>query len=465
MKKILAYISCGVITLGIFSGCSLFGGSDADIVSIEGILTEQTPTDEYPGTHIITDNLDVVTPLTSISVKLSDPQYLGNKVEVTGKLNDDKIFEVKSIKLVSLVEQTDKPSEFVSYENGILGFKIKYYSDWQITESPDSIILQAPTKKGAINSDQIVIVRSVYNYLPTTPVSPVLKVNSDNFTDQVQPAPETTTTSTTTGTETPLSEYFAKIGKADLVMKKIGSDNIDAVFMDDGFNRLDYYVYRPGYIYKISFIPSVSNYSVDNKNVFTNIVAEFKFIDFSTEIKNGASAISPTTQKEVLIPRMDVDTKTTTNKPETDATKPTELDTTPKSSAPISVPDLSDITFATFTSNGFKFSVDYPKNWYFAGDKSADPNSSFYFNFSNNKPVKDVVDPTVQLDIYTGEMPKSDATCSSIVLAGIDEAYRCQAETQNVYVKVGNKKFKFESTNSEYADLILKMAASIKNVE
>gem|GEM_PF-2968382 len=468
MKKKIVFLSCVLVILGIFGGCSIFGGDDADLSTLEGILTEQTVTDGYPGTHILTDDVGTVTPLTSISVKLSDPQYLNNKVEVTGKLNDDKIFEVKSILLVALVDQTYKPGEFVSYENGILGFKIKYYSDWQLTEGTDSLTLRAPTKNGVINSDQISISKTVYNYLPTTPTSPVtLKVNSDNFTDQVKPdATSTTTPAVTPATETPLSSYFAKMGKSDLIMKKIGPDNIDAVFMDDGFNRLDYYVYRPGYVYKISFIPSVSNYLVDNKTIFTQIVAEFKFVDFGTEIKNEASTTLSAVQKEVFLPKMDVDTKPVTDKPATGIVPP-PVNTTPGAAAslPTSVPVLSDVTFATFTSVGFKFSVDYPKNWYFAGNKSEAADAAFYFNFSNNKPVKDQVDPTVQLDIYTGAMPKTDPRCSVFNLGNSNESYVCYSEVQEVYVKAGNKTFRLETTDPKYTDIMLNMAASIESVE
>jgi len=446
MKKLLALISCGIISISVLAGCSILGGDDSEYITLEGIVTEQTPTDGYPGTHILTDDAGTVTPLTSISVKLSDPMFLNNKVEVSGNINDYKIFEVKSIKLVSVVEQTDKVGEFVSYENGLMGVKIKYYTDWHLSENSDSIILQAPTKKGVINSDQVSIAKTVYNYLPTTPAP---KVNSDNFTDQAKP-------STPANEETPLSAYFSTLGKTDLVMKKIGIENIDAVFTDDGFNRLDYYVYRPGYVYKISFIPSVSNYSVDNKNIFNKMVAEFKFIDFSTEIKNEGGS-STAQKKEVFMPKMDIDKK------------PVALDTTPSSAissatstAPVTIPELSGVQFSTFTSNGFKFSVDYPKNWYFQGTTIQSEKDSFLFPFSDKKELDPVL---VGLYISKTGLPLQNPSCKKFDLGNSNESYFCSGESNEVFVKAGNKTFRLETTDSKYRDIMLNMAATIKTVE
>lgn len=459
MKKVFAFVSCILVTVGIFGGCSLFGGDSSDTTTLEGILTEQSPTDASPGTHLLTDADGVITPLTSISIKLSDVQFLNNKVEITGKMETDGLFDVKSIKLIAIVEQNNKPGEFVLYQNGVLGFKIKYYSDWSLQENSDSIVLQAPTKNGSVNSDQISIARTIYNYLPTTPVTPVLKVNSDNFTDQVKPevkpVPE----------ESPLSAYFSKIGKVDGAMKKIGPDNIDAAMMDDGFNRIDYYVYRPGYIYKISFIPSASSYDLENKNTFNKILAEFKFVDFSTEIKNDGANLAPN-QKEVFLPKMDAATKVTDKTTTTtDATKPetktpTPLDTNPKTSVlPSSVPTLTDVKLATFTSAGFKFSVDYPKNWYFEGTKVESESDSFLFPFSDKKEMTPVL---VGLYISKTGMPKNDPGCKTFSLASGNESYVCSS---GIYVKAGNKVLRLEATDPKYTDIMLNMAASIKSME
>jgi len=455
------------VTVGLFSGCSLFGVGSDDTTKLEGILTEQSVTDSYAGTHLLTDADGVITPLTSISVKLSDVQFLNNKVEITGKMGDDGLFDVKSINLIAVVEQTNKPGEFVLYQNGVLGFKIKYYSDWSLQENSDSITLQAPTKNGAVNSDQISIARTIYNYIPTTPVTPVLKVNSDNFTDQVKPdvTPTTAPTVAPVVADTPLSIYFSKIGKVDGAMKKIGPDNIDAAMMDDGFNRIDYYVYRPGYIYKISFIPSPSSYDLENKNIFNKILAEFQFVDFSTEIKNDGSKLAPG-KKEVFLPNMDVETKATTKTPAVttpitpEVKQPTPVDTNPKTSTlPSSVPALKDIKLATFTSTGFKFSVDYPKNWYFEGTKVESESDSFLFPFSDKKEMTPVL---VGLYISKTGMPKSDPSCKTFTLASGNESYVCSS---SIYVKAGNKVLRLETTDPKYTDIMLNMAASVKSME
>ena len=74
----------------------------------------------------------------SLKLNLSEKSYLNNKVKLTGTTNDDGVFQANGITVIEVIK-SDEDSELVEYKNTDLGFKLKYYNDWELKDSSASI--------------------------------------------------------------------------------------------------------------------------------------------------------------------------------------------------------------------------------------------------------------------------------------------------------------------------------------
>lgn len=337
MKKftiIFAIISLSAFAL---SGCFLKNRFDEKppVSFLQGILEEQKPNDDFSGSHVITDRREEKTALRSLSINLSKEEYLGNMVQVSGFLNEeDNVFEVSGISVLDYINDYDPDAEFTDYKNSEFGIELKYYDNWRVDELNNSVEFSPPTKEEDKIVDKVVIEQSEFPYSPTTDVEG--------------------------NTDTPLQAYFTKnfpeVADVTGLIRKIGPGQLEAVKMTEekieSGGNVDYFLYRNGLVYRITFVNTKGEDSVKNLSIFNQMISEFKFIGFSEEQVGDDDESEP-------------------------------------------LPVL-DIKMSSFQSLPYGFEADYPASWYYAGERGTGE-VSHHYGFSD-KPLEDS-DELISLDV------------------------------------------------------------------
>ena len=130
MKKIAILLSM----VFIFSACGLFSSTDHKD-EITGVLTKQDAFDEYPGSHLLTDEDGEVYALNSTVLNLSSLQYLGNELKVQVEYDEEnEVYSASGVSVLAVLEKEDGKANWVGYMNQDFGFKLKYYDNWELLE-------------------------------------------------------------------------------------------------------------------------------------------------------------------------------------------------------------------------------------------------------------------------------------------------------------------------------------------
>ncbi|MBI4234731.1 hypothetical protein HY604_00330 [Candidatus Peregrinibacteria bacterium] len=265
MKKYLI-ISNVILVALIFNACS-FGGDDFEdtlpLISRTGVLTEQEFSDKEPGTHVLNVAASEKTYLRSVSLNLSDNQYLANKVTVVGVMNDDdKVLEVTGVSVLEVLVKREENPLLLPYKNTDLGLEIQYYSNWELKEWQNGDV----EFKNAESGQAFKIARSPFNYVP--------EVNEDSATD------------------TPLEAFFREKFPNQTFpgVNKIGKDELLSFKMEND-DYVNYYLYRNGLIYEVSMlkVPGQSDLA------YNEMIGSFRFVGFTAEsVKDADSdALAP----------------------------------------------------------------------------------------------------------------------------------------------------------------------------
>lgn len=412
MKKLFLII-CFIFTLGLF-GCAIINDSsdgEPELTSLTGVLKEQTNTDKtLKGTHVLlveeeNENGEkslISYPLRSLSLNLSAKNYLENRVEVIGFENpDDGVFEVKGISVVEALHEIEKEPKLIEYKNTDLGVQLKYYDNWQIEEADTLITFNAPKlKEEMTETDKITISQIPFNYTPEIleggeQTDPLIVYANENIKD---------------------------ISNSEDLLNKIGNDNLNALKIEKE-DKVEYLLYRNGLIYEIAFAPS-ANFDTLNKQIFNEMILEFKFIGFTVEnneTEETAENIDLSLEEEIFIPNL-------------------------------------DISFSTFESLPFSFAGEYPSNWYYAGSNGSGEEILRHYGFSDESVTED--NELISLDVISDEIPSggkitgNDKEITIVETGDIYTAYTI-VEDQNYRV----------SGNKQYKDFILYIINSISHIE
>lgn len=428
MKKILSIIALGLITVGLIA-CSLSETlkGNSEIANLSGILTEQKPDDEYMGTHLITDDSGNVTPLRSVKINLSNDSYLGNKVQVIGKMNEtDKVFEVSGISVLQIVMQDQTKSELTEYQNVELGFKLKYYSDWTKAETATSVTFAAPKAIDSIDSDKVVISQIAYKFIPEVAAEPITTKDANGLDTVV--APDMSRDALLAY----FSDNFPNIANVTSLIRKLGVDGLNTVKVDNGDDST-YFLYRNGFIYKIAFIASKTNFVVENKTSFNQMATEFRFIGF------GADDSGNTGDALIEEPIDSQSSNEEINK------KVEEV-----------LLDVTNKKMISFDSLPYHFSAAYPSDWYYAGVKGTTGGVLHHYGFSDV--AVENGNELIGLDVTTNAKPAGSA------VSGLADAVsQTSGDKFTIFITVDKQNYKI-SGNVQYKDIIMAMAQSIRAI-
>ncbi|MBD3360726.1 hypothetical protein GF366_02910 [Candidatus Peregrinibacteria bacterium] len=410
MKRI-ALLSAIVICVPMFlAGCDNdeYVRDEAETMSMTGILTEQKSGDDFSGTHLLTDENDVATPLRSLSINLSNSQYLNNKVKVMGFKNpDDQVFEVTGISVTEVLEDEDEEADFIGYKNTDFGIQLKYYDDWEIEERPDKISFHAPSEDG--EGDSIEISQFIYAYEPVIPEEEGQISALTSFMDERHPE---------------IDEYEFKV---------IGVDNLDAVKVLKSGEMVDYYIYRSGLVYRISFIEN-ENFNEENKKIFNEMISEFRFTGFTVE------------EDEII--DSGFEEETTTEETSAEETGVEEIS---------EVPEI-DMELTSFESLPYHFSAKYPSNWYYAGSRGTEEGVRHHYGFSDESVTDE--NEIISLDVISDDLPPG----TNINFPNGNGVKVIENGKINIYASIDNQNYRV-SGPVEYESLMIVMADSITPIE
>lgn len=270
MKKYLIAFNVALATL-IFGGCSgdYAFKDEAELITKTGILNEQETTDKLPGTHILETTSSEKTYLRSVSLNLSDSQYLGNKVTVVGVMNDeDNVLEVTGVSVLEVLVKKAEDALLADYKNTDLGFEVKYYTNWEIKEWQNGDVEFKNQDTGQIFK----LVQSPYSYVP--------QVTEDGSSD------------------TPLKAFFLSKfpGKEFPGESKIGKEALAALKMENE-NFMIYYLYRNGLIYELSILKLQGVEDL----IYNEMLGSFRFIGFTATDNEAESSLeAEVTEGDVL---------------------------------------------------------------------------------------------------------------------------------------------------------------------
>ncbi len=409
MKRVVLSLGIVFSFVVMFPGCAVEETfkDEAELTSMTGLLHEQTVEDvDFKGTHMLVqdpgngdpDVQDGI-PLRSLSLNLSSSNYLDNEVQVIGFFNEeDDVFEVTGISVITALHELEKDPEFVDYKNTDFGIQLKYYDNWLADESDSLISFAVPSDEEGASSDIIEITQAPFEHEP--------QLDED-------------------GNEISALFIYAEhsLGMDDPIsnLSKIGIDTLDAIKEVDG-EHVTYHIYRSGLLYQFTFVPSESSDS-ENKRIFNEMLAEFKFTGFT------------------------VDEGTSDTDPEDSGNED------PSGASDLEIPPL-DITFATFESLPFSFGGQYPASWYYSGTGSTDSDILGHYGFSDESVTED--NELISLDIISSEIP------SGLIMneSGLELTIVESGKTYTVYTVVDGRNYRL-SGDQEYADLILNMASKL----
>jgi len=481
MKKLFSIFTIFLISALFLTACATSNEDDqsADVkpvsTNISGILTLQTESDVYLGTHLLTNSSGEIFSLRSLRLNLSDKNYLNNKVQLTGISDDDDVFNVEGITVLEVIKN-DKNAELVEYKNTDFGFKLEYYDNWEVDEASSSISFNHK------DGDKVVLTQHLFAYVPT--------ISEDGESD------------------TAFEAYFAGTSFEDLESMTQEIGELQAIKVEGEASRLEYYFYRSGYIYEIDFIPSSDD--LKNKNTFLEMLNSFEFTGFTIDSDSGdenpddvhvdgmedmdanedsdedensdadldngegnedvngddkdnndsddTDSDDQDSDSNDLNSNDDVDTDSNSDNSGNDSANSDEN----TSSASIdALPELSSFnTKAVFTSDPYSFQMDYHSAWYYGVGETPD-GALRHYSFGPEDP--DETNEFLGLDIVSSSYDSIDG--ASLTLDnGREIIYDENSDKFEAVTFVGDYAYVI-SADPEYKDLILNMLASVELME
>lgn len=299
--------------------------------------------------------------LKSALVDLKNEKYLGKEVEVMGEIvrttDGNQTMSVKNIDLIDTeVNSSEDLPEWIDYQSENLGLSLKYRNDYALKESGNEVVLH-PNPISEDDSNLKVDEEDLAE----------IKLSLLSKNDQFDLAAEM---------------GVASLGSSDILAggynrSKITQKALDAYKKSsDGGKTIVYYLKNTIGSYRIAFkAGSLAEDLIAEQNMFYDILAS---IDFSGEplVEEAVE-----TAKEIDSPQQD-------QNQETDNLEKSEL--TEKASeeaveddAIESISDASEISgFSTFSSESQKFTIQYPKSYYY-GSVAANPGAIRSYQFGS----------------------------------------------------------------------------------
>lgn len=298
-------------------------------------------------------------------------KYEHRRIEAEGAMGSDDVFTIESATQLSRDDETK-----ANVKDTTLGISVEYPNVWVATAKENSYVFTPYKATDAELVDKITVARfensdkkSLESYLD---LNANLKPNDTSD----------------------LSTYTSVV---------VGLDQLSGIkkTSDDGV-RIDFYVTREAWVYRLSHSAVDTENREKNRNIFFDIVNSFKFVALS-----GESSTVVETQVEPVTPPAPEPAVTPTPEPPTPILTPEptpEPESTPSSSS-----DLGD-AYSWMNSRGFGVKMQYPKNWFWEqvgteirfSDKPLDESGTIVMRFYQGRPGPEEAGGTIECSEFQG---------------------------------------------------------------
>ncbi|MFA4890770.1 MAG: hypothetical protein WC604_00205 [Candidatus Gracilibacteria bacterium] len=466
MKKIVvSFVSlmCVFVFVFTFAGCNLFGLIDHKDELI-GVLTEQEIGDEYPGSHLLTDENGDIYSLNSTVLNLSSQQYLGNKINANVEYDDEnEVYKVSGISVLEVLEKESGKANWMTYMNQTLGLKLKYYDNWELSEYNNIVDFIAPLQ-GETETTTETVSGTAAETAAESPVLPdyvsFTKHNKEegvSFTDYV-------------------NKIMAENKNADKLQvsdAKVGVNQQSATkYSITGSTEVHFFLERDPYVYEVAFVPE-ENFNNNNEKTFYEMLLEFQFVPFDEE---ALAELDKAQAEEAIVAAGGVVEKEEEEEEAAEAAtvEPEEA----KEPGGVVEPEVVEeaveeavepedeeeaaeaATKATaeFESLPYHFSAKYPASWYYAGAKGSEDGVLHKYAFSNESVTDE--NEFASLKVLSGDLPAGTA----VTMANGKAVKKFVGDDVYFYVKVSDRVYSVQGAKS-MEDVLMQIAASIKLVE
>lgn len=381
------------------------------------------------GTHLLQldDGSSIL--LKSLQVNMDDPQYANKMVEVRGIMtyttDSKQIMEVMNVDiLLNQSSQELQTPTWKDFSSTDLGFSLKYRDDLVLSDLHDgTVIFQRTIPASDLSTQETLSTQSA-------PLSHEFRIDHSSI-----PAGQTLIDAVKANYYELKGTDSGALLAAGMMKSKVGSDSLDAIKKTDG-SVTEYFVVSNGSLYTVTLHTGSDRQSLDDQNLFYEMLGTFRLgspvvtATQETDVSNNSSSADVSTTSVSTV----TDTKTPVTPSSTQASlpKPESLTTTQATVAPTPPPGIpKDITaivvpstqqtlattptdlanqtqellngYSKLASDSFKFSVQYPKGWYYSGSAPTETGVVRHYDF-DNKPLEDQIG-SVQFDIMSGSVP------------------------------------------------------------
>lgn len=434
MKKLAVLLVGGMLIL---AGCQNGeNGQNSGIVSLQenrqGILQSLGgASNSAQATHLLRMDDGKTIFLKSDKINLEDQKYKGKLVELSGnlleKVEGKDVLEVLTIDLIEEDQEnsltTDEIPLWEDYDAPKLGIAFKYRNDYELDEDASSLVItKKPIEKGKDAEDINVKLeeeQAVVNFVLTAGEQDILKF-----------------------LELP-GDSMANLSASGFSKSKIGVNSIEALKKIDG-NKIEYYLVIDKGVLQIEFVAGSEESKNTDQNMFYDILASLKVYNGNnlSDLNEDKKEIDENDTSIDLTGHGGEDEVVNDDKEEEKDTESTGLNTNSESAVP---------GYETFTSDGYKFSILYPKSYYFGSEGSS-------YNFSS-KPLEEDAEVSIKLVINSGEFPDGKSIPSE---KGTEIVKIKEGNEVSYYVKGGNRVYKLVGAGNEDTKMMI-MAQSLED--
>jgi hypothetical protein len=446
--------------------------------SLGGVRTSNS------GTHILQlDNGDTIL-LKSIQINMDDPTYLGKTVEVRGILtyttDNKQIMEVMNIDLVQQdAEAAGTTASWKDLKNTEMGLTIKYKDDLKVDEKTGEIVFSKEVVP--VTETQVETATSESQMVETAADTEETAKSTDAIVHKLTISKATLGKDETVYTKAGLASSSAEMLSSGVSRSRIGSGSYEALKKVDG-NTTSYFISAGKAVYTVKIETGSDESTLQDQNMFYEMLGTLELDTATagageTDLENNSTQLDTeqSVTEETQAVKKDVekvadsssdvksDSKSVTTSQETteavkDSEQVTETAETTEETATQATTETQASTiegYEKLESESFKFSMQYPKSWYYSGSAGADQNVIRHYEFGS-KPLEEVPGD-VSMDLMSGAIPSGSAT----TLNGKELTVVSSSTGVDVYVKgSGSRIYKFSGPMSDKSTLE-NMAASI----
>ena len=428
MKKIAILLSM----VFLLSACGLFTSTDHKD-EITGVLTKQDAFDEYPGSHLLTDEDGEVYALNSTVLNLSSLQYLGNELRVQVEYDEEnEVYSASGVSVLEVLEKEDGKANWVGYMNQDFGFKLKYYDNWELLEKDSEARFYSPTIHDLDDEESVDTILIRFNPLE----------GDETLEEFIE--------------RNGLDIFGVSNGEEDYLItdaKVGGNQQPGRKWKHKVKSDVHFFLLRDIYVYQVSFYSFED--LLENEAAFYEMLLEFQFVPFS----DGGGSETPPDDDEITVTPDTADTDDNddddTNDelqepdvPEADALESDALETYDYSS------------FSEFESLPYHFVAKYPASWYYSGESGSADGVMHVYAFSDESVTDE--NQFASLQVLSSERPNG---LSQYTLSNGKKAYKqTSGSTFKVYVEVDDQLYLVEGLK-EHQAMLEQIAASITHVE